>query len=288
MSHCKMHIYHHSHGKVYIHLEDTLEYLGLKHYIVNIKKDTQLSKEIKDLRVPILMYHHLKLKENMSKDDWNNWSIMSVENFKRNIKFMYERGYKAISFKEYLNAYKGKCNLPEKCVIITFDDGYYSSYKYAYPILKKYGYLAAQFVVTSSVYEDDPYGISVKLPHLTWNLIKKMKDVFSFHTHSHDYHRRENNVAYYHCKKQYEIKNDLLKSHNLLAERNYNQAKILAYPYGDYDDKILSILDELDYDFALTVYSGTSCLADGVYKLKRYSMHNSISNDKLGKMLESN
>ena len=62
-----------------------------------------------------------------------------------------ENGYTVISIKDLDDADKGKIELPEKPIIITFDDGYYSNYEYIYPILQKYNVKASIFVVTDKI-----------------------------------------------------------------------------------------------------------------------------------------
>ena len=78
--------------------------------------------------------------------------------------------------------------MPKRSVVITFDDGYQSVYRYAYPILKKYGFTASMFVVTSTV-EAAPLAwdpsVTVKI---SWAEMNKAKNVFEYHPHSHALH----------------------------------------------------------------------------------------------------
>lgn len=52
---------------------------------------------------------------------------------------------------ELNNAINGKMELPNKPILITFDDGYYSNYEYIYPILQKYNSKVSIFIVTDKV-----------------------------------------------------------------------------------------------------------------------------------------
>ena len=96
-------------------------------YFLNVLSPKPLSQDEISTQVPILMYHHLS-------EDVTNSEMVSPEQFEAQIRALAEAGYTGISFDE-LQAYvlRGE-PLPEKPVVITFDDGYRSNYTLAYPI----------------------------------------------------------------------------------------------------------------------------------------------------------
>ena len=59
--------------------------------------------------------------------------------------------YNVISLDIFMEYYKKKINPPKNSVVITFDDGYFDNYKYAYPTLKKYKFSATIFISTDAV-----------------------------------------------------------------------------------------------------------------------------------------
>ena len=137
-------------------------------------------------QVPVLMYHHIS-------EEGNDSTELSPEAFEAQIAALAEAGYTAV-FPEDLAAYvrEGK-ELPEKPIVITFDDGYLSNYEYAYPILKKYGMVATIFVIGSTVgdtehYKDTDYPIT---PHFSCEQAKEMVDsgVISIQSHTYDMHQ---------------------------------------------------------------------------------------------------
>ena len=86
-----------------------------------------------DIKIPILLYHNFVTEvPNSDQDDFKY--INTPESFEENIKTFLDNGYTIISIKELADADKGKTELPNKPIIITFDDGYYSNYEYIYPI----------------------------------------------------------------------------------------------------------------------------------------------------------
>jgi peptidoglycan/xylan/chitin deacetylase (PgdA/CDA1 family) len=135
--------------------------------------------------VPILTYHHIT-------ENPVGGAQISPETFEAQIKALYDNGYTAISFEE-LEAYVTQgTELPDNPVIITFDDGYYSNYEYAFPILKRYDMKAAIFVIGVSVgkdtYKDTDFDMT---PHFGWEEANQMiaSGLVSIHSHTYDMHQ---------------------------------------------------------------------------------------------------
>jgi len=77
--------------------------------------------------------------------------VVPPEEFAAQLDYLREEGYTTITPQDYARARKGKQELPEKPVILSFDDGYEDNYTNAYPILKKYNLKATIFIVTGFV-----------------------------------------------------------------------------------------------------------------------------------------
>ena len=85
------------------------------------------------VQVPIIMYHGL-LKEEKKQGRY----VISPDLFEQDLKYLQENGYTTIVMADLLEyVYNGK-DLLVNPVMITFDDGYYNNYLYAYPLLKQY------------------------------------------------------------------------------------------------------------------------------------------------------
>lgn len=114
--------------------------------IFRSKKDN----ERPDIKIPILLYHNFVTTVPESDSDNFNY-INTPQSFEENIKTLIENGYTIMSMKELALANSGKMELPDKPILITFDDGYYSNYEYIYPILQKYQVKASIFIVTDKI-----------------------------------------------------------------------------------------------------------------------------------------
>ncbi|MFH1710162.1 MAG: polysaccharide deacetylase family protein [bacterium] len=90
-----------------------------------------------------MMYHHV----NPGPED----SIsISPQNFEMQIKYLAEAGYRSLHLSEFF-AHLKQWDIPEKLILITFDDGYADNFLYAYPILKKYNMKATIFPITAFI-----------------------------------------------------------------------------------------------------------------------------------------
>lgn len=99
------------------------------------------------VRIPILTYHQVApLPAKGSARDY----FVSPEMFEKQMAYLKEKQYKTLSMQEFYDQLKSGQNPTQKSVLITFDDGNSNNYSNAFPILKKYGFVATFFVVSGS------------------------------------------------------------------------------------------------------------------------------------------
>ncbi len=103
--------------------------------------------------IPVVMYHHIS--------PMSGGLNISPEIFKNHLTMLYRKDWKTLSGEEFLYFLQNN-EIPKKCVLLTFDDGFADNYIYAYPLLKKYGMKAMLFAATFFI-ED----IEVKRNHFT-------------------------------------------------------------------------------------------------------------------------
>ncbi len=139
-----------------------------------------------DMRVPVLMYHDIT-------NDPTQINSMRItgERFRLDMEFLQQFGYTPLLPADLAAIQDGTQQMPEKPVMITFDDGYRSNYDIAYPILQKTGMKAALAVVAYNMRaEDDSDPLRGSLH---WGEIREMSEsgVFEIGSHTYNLHNPE-------------------------------------------------------------------------------------------------
>ena len=177
-----------------------------------------------NVKIPILLYHDFVTTVPDSDPDNFNY-INTPQSYEENIKVLIEDGYKFISFQELHDANNGKIELPEKPILVTFDDGYYSNYEYIFSILKKYNVKASIFVVTDKIGKE----IDGK-KYLSWEQCKEMQDSGLVEIFSHS-----KKHVFYDKLPVRMIRDDVIESYKIIEENlGRKNLKVFAYPYGAY------------------------------------------------------
>src|SRR5665213_3568800 len=112
--------------------------------------------------VPILTYHHVGIPS-------SKWRLNTVteKSFDYQMSFMKRHGFQVISFDDLVEGIKKGHAFTRNTVVLQFDDGYEDNYKYAFPILKKYGFPAMVFLISDK--------ISTTPEFLTWEQVREME-----------------------------------------------------------------------------------------------------------------
>ena len=111
--------------------------------------------------IPVLVYHGVN-------DDNDHYSV-SREEFARQIAMLDLSGYRTITIDQYLRFRSGDvAGLPERPILITFDDGRLDSYRGADSILERHGMSAVMYVITGPVEDANPF-------YLTWKELQRMR-----------------------------------------------------------------------------------------------------------------
>ncbi|MDD6485011.1 MAG: polysaccharide deacetylase family protein [Clostridiales bacterium] len=135
--------------------------------------------------VPVLMYHIV-----LENPDGNKYTV-SPADFENDLKFLSSRGYTAIVIQDLINYVQDGAALPEKPVILTFDDGYYNNYVYVYPLLRRYGAKAVISIVGSYTDTYTENGdTNVGYAYLSWDNAREMAQsgLVEIQNHSYDLH----------------------------------------------------------------------------------------------------
>ncbi len=246
--------------------------------------------------IPILMYHEIGYEE-------GNGNTITPELFEEQISAMYNAGYSSLTFDDINNYVRYGWDLPERSVIITFDDGYLSNYEYAYPILQKYGMKATIFSVGctmgSDTYKDT--GNSIR-PHFSIAQAQEMFDsgLISIQSHTYDLHRVEGWDAEYRdgaskldgesdAEFAYMFIEDLNRESELLSQINGNIISTLSYPNGIHSRLTDAVIGKTEITSTVTTENGVSEIIKGIpqslYNLKRIGVYPDMSGEILTEKL---
>lgn len=209
--------------------------------------------------IPILMYHHVRPNTEAIVKKQNNLNV-SPENFERQIVSLKKKGYSFLNLDQVYDALVKKQSVSPKSVAITFDDGYADNYIYAWPILKKYQANASLMLVSGLVGAPD---------YLGWDQIKQMKNSGSWMIYDHTWSHPP--LA---SQKEDKIKWEIETSQKQIDENLGSGNKIIAYPYGSYNKKVLDIVAGLGYKMGLTTKSGKTVCINQILTLSRKRVGN--------------
>lgn len=187
------------------------------------------------LRIPILMYHEL--------GDGPNNLYVRLSEFRAQLAYLQEAGYHPVTFDQAHRHLAEGAPLPEKPVVITFDDGYASFYTRALPLLREHGYPATLFVVT---------GFFGRANYVTWDQVREMAAAgieIGSHTITHRDLRSLGQAT---------LQRELTGAREELARQLGHEVGLLAYPLGRHDDRVVQAALAAGYRAAVTTSYGAA------------------------------
>lgn len=201
--------------------------------------------------VPILMYHEVSPVVHPA---FRRFTVRP-ERFERQMRWLVRAGYRAVSLDQLVAARRGEGTLPPRPVVITFDDAFVDSGRYAPPILRQHGLTATFFVVAGLVGRPGEWlqrEVGLRLPLMGWAELRTLQaaglDIGS-HTVSHP---RLATLAAADCLAE------LTRSRAILEDGLSRRVSHLAYPFGSHDDAVVARAAEAGYASACTTLEGRS------------------------------
>ena len=211
--------------------------------------------------VPILTYHTFS-------ESCKTPLCTPRKRFDRQMKYLKDNQYRVISLKQLRGFLRYRHRLPEKSIVITFDDGYSTVYDIAYPVFKKYGFKGTLLIYTDFVEKSKNA--------ITWGELKELKAAgFEIGSHgvSHDdltkKKKGENDKAYL-----ARVERELLLSKKIIDKKLRQNTIYLAFPFGNYNQKILHLSEQLGYKVGLSVKRGGNPFFADPLALRRYQIRN--------------
>ncbi|WP_440897549.1 polysaccharide deacetylase family protein [Amphibacillus sp. Q70] len=174
--------------------------------------------------------------------------FVTVEQFEEQMIYLKENHFHTLTLNEIKAFYLDHTPLPEKSILLTFDDCFQSMKEYAYPILKKYGFRATAFVVTSWLHDQAKPFNPDKSVCLSKDDLKVMEDVFEYANHTDKLHQRQNEATSLIMEvTDREFADDLAACNAFVAEED-----VFAYPFGLFTERNVSLLKANGFQLAFT------------------------------------
>lgn len=221
------------------------------------KVPVQVSAAVEEpVQIPIIMYHSL-LRDEARQGTY----VISPDDFERDIQFLQENGYETILVQDLIDYVNGG-SLPEKPVMLTFDDGYFNNYCYGFEIAKRY---QVKFVISPIGSVADLYTEcgeeNAYYSHATWAQLREMADsgLVEVQSHTYNMHKNENGRMGIR-KKQGEsveayrelVSADVQISIDKILEHIGREPTAFAYPFGAVSAETPDIIRALGFQCTLT------------------------------------
>ena len=194
--------------------------------------------------VPILVYHHVR-PGSMST------LFVSPEDFDKQLEYLQYYGFHTISFTDLADYFEKGKPLPQRPIIISFDDGWENQFEYAFPILQKYHDTATFYVVTDYLNHGN---------FMTTEQLKTMVAAgmaIGCHTRSHPY------LTSLGAERAW----DEIAGAKAILEADGFKIDTFAYPYGAYNKEVVATVQAAGFRSARTVEGDTRVTADGLETL---------------------
>jgi peptidoglycan/xylan/chitin deacetylase (PgdA/CDA1 family) len=215
--------------------------------------------------IPIISYHKISLQKEFGV------TTISPQTFKNQLELLIENGYETVTFKQL----DSNQILPQKPIIISFDDTYKSVYDNAYPVMKKLNFKGVLFVISDYIGKKnlwEAYPIQRNFYHANEDEINELiinGFELGSHSKSHNYLPYLSNEI---------ISNELTESKHFLESTFKTEIITCCYPYGGYNRQVIKIAQTKGYRFGMGNLRYTSRAAEKPLCLQRRSVY---SNDSL-------
>jgi peptidoglycan/xylan/chitin deacetylase (PgdA/CDA1 family) len=207
------------------------------------------------VRLPILMYHYVEPWPPEASAVRKNLTVRP-DDFAAQMAYLHDQGYVAVSLYDLLYALTLDWPLPQKAVVLTFDDGYRTLMQHAVPMMRAYGYTGTVFVITELMDREFEQ-------YLTWEQAEGLYAQgwkIEPHTKTHaSLQGRDRDFQLY----------QMLGSVQTVEAHIGARPRFFNYPAGRYDDLTLQLAHEMGLWGGVSVRGGRVHTLDTIYTLAR-------------------
>ena len=212
----------------------------------NINSPAVTIEDVNNIKVPILLYHHIRDYQGNLSDPTQNEEYglsVSISNFESQIKYLADNQYNSIDMSTLINLQIEKKHIPLKTIVLTFDDGYDNFYTNAFPILQKYSIHAEIYVVSSFIGQSG---------YMTKDMINTVitSGLVTLGSHTID-HRELTKIPIN------VVQDEVVRSKRDLEIMFNMSIKDFCYPFGSFNSDVANEVYKADYSNAVTMEQGS-------------------------------
>lgn len=254
----------------------------------------QRQKILASMRAPlVLMYHDIRIIKQTSEkpelcgpfdatlasDDaltaaeFDSFDL-SCAGIKKQLQFLKDQNYKTLSLEEFFKIKSTNAVVPEKTVLLTFDDGYAGIFKYAVPELRKHNFKAAFFVHTNFI--DIQPGDSKRKTsrhHMTTEQLKTLDDDPLFEVQSHTLNHLDSTVI-----SEKDLGKELNDSRFAIENKLGGSRPFFAYPFGKHNKNVVACAQKF-YSFAFII-NNLETIWNPMMQVPRFEIHKETADIK--------
>jgi len=229
------------------------------------------------IEVPIIMYHSLA--------GANRSTSISGEAFEADLQYLCDHDYTAVTLSQLADFVHYGAELPQRPIVLTFDDGYWNNYSIGLPLVRKYNTPIVVSIIgkDTEIWSEIPKE-NLRNGHVSWAQIREMADsgLVEIANHTWDLHKDENGrkgakMRSGECLTQYRevLREDVGRLQEELTERLGITPTSFVYPFGAISPQATEILREMGFLVTLSVYDGVNTLVRGdescLHDMRRYN-----------------
>lgn len=276
--------------KIFLWVAAIISTLAIILVISNIKSNAEETENCShEKRLPVLMYHLI-----LKNPGNSNKFIVPQSVFEEDLKYIKNHGYTTILVQDLIDYTENKKELPEKPILLTFDDGAFNNYLYAFPLAKKY---EAKFIFSPIAKEAERYtkahDENPTYSHANWEKISEMSKSGLVEIQNHTYNMHSNKNSRIGCTKKrnesveeykQKLSEDIRKSQELISQNTGVTPTAFFYPYGAKSDCSEEILKSLGFKATFLCESKVNIISrnpECLFGLKRFIRPPGVPTEKI-------
>jgi poly-beta-1,6-N-acetyl-D-glucosamine N-deacetylase len=248
----------------------------------------------------VLAYHDVRDNVRESFKTWPEATAVDTQDLVQQLSWIDKNGYRPVSLQQIVDARAGKTPLPDKAILLTFDDGFESVYTKVFPLLKQFNYPAVIAIVGDWIQTPQDQLVQfgdIRVPRsafVNWDEVREMVGSGLIEVASHTYSLHQGIVSnpqgslmpaavsrgYQAQGQKYEsdtahaqrIKMDLLRSSQLIERETGKRPRAIVWPYGASNRFVNQLAAEAGMPISLNLEPGPNTPEDDPLRIRRSLM----------------